>query len=199
MLFKQKHLEDIKSGKCSLAFRKWKKPSAKKGSLIKTSIGLVEIRSIEEVTLAEIKPADAGAAGFKNTEELFRTLDAIPEGKIYKIGVRYHSPDPRIALRQQTSITDDMFNTIKTRLDRLERYAGENWIKGILLAIQQHPRLRAADLALITGREKEWLKLNIRKLKNLGLTISYHPGYELSPLGDLFLEKRSSADQRRSV
>lgn len=45
------------------------------------------------------------------------------------------------------------------------------------------------DLAAITGFEKIWLKLNIRKLKNLGLTISHEIGYELSPLGKLYLKK----------
>lgn len=29
MLFKQKHLEGIKSGKISLAFREWEKPAVK--------------------------------------------------------------------------------------------------------------------------------------------------------------------------
>ena len=42
---------------------------------------------------------------------------------------------------------------------------------------------------LMTGFEKEWLKLNIRKLKNLGLTISHNVGYRLSPLGEHFIEE----------
>ncbi|WP_294276703.1 hypothetical protein [uncultured Chryseobacterium sp.] len=41
----------------------------------------------------------------------------------------------------------------------------------------------------MTGFEKEWLKLNIRKLKNMGLTISHTVGYEISPLGSEYLKK----------
>ena len=41
--------------------------------------------------------------------------------------------------------------------------------------------LPAGDLAKKADAEKEWLKINVRKLKNLGLTISHQPGYELSP------------------
>jgi hypothetical protein len=49
--------------------------------------------------------------------------------------------------------------------------------------------LRAADLARMLGREKDWLKINIRKLKNLGLTISHETGDEISPLGKVVLKK----------
>lgn len=45
---------------------------------------------------------------------------------------------------------------------------------------------------LMTGFEKEWLKLNIRKLKNLGLTISHNGGYELPLLGSEYLTKLSN-------
>ncbi|MEM7550324.1 MAG: hypothetical protein AAF363_11640 [Bacteroidota bacterium] len=45
------------------------------------------------------------------------------------------------------------------------------------------------------SREKEWLKLNIRKLKNLGLTISHNPRYEISPLGIAYIELRNVEGQ----
>jgi hypothetical protein len=41
----------------------------------------------------------------------------------------------------------------------------------------------AATIARQIGFEKDWLKINIRKLKNLDLTISHDPGYTLSPRG----------------
>ena len=56
-------------------------------------------------------------------------------------------------------------------------------------AIAEHPHLAAAELAERTGFDKEWLKLQVRKLKNLGLTISHHPGYELSPRGRVVLRR----------
>ena len=57
------------------------------------------------------------------------------------------------------------------------------WTLRVLKAIERHPNLAAIRLAEMLGYEKAWLKLNIRKLKNLGLTISHQPGYELSPRG----------------
>jgi hypothetical protein len=47
--------------------------------------------------------------------------------------------------------------------------------------------MKAGDLAVEAGFEKEWLKVNIRKLKELGLTESLQPGYRLSPRGEAFV------------
>lgn len=54
----------------------------------------------------------------------------------------------------------------------------------VLIQVKDHPNLYAIGIAKLTDFEKEWLKLNIRKLKNFGLTISNNVGYELSPLGN---------------
>mgnify|MGYP000654591376 CR=1 FL=1 len=194
MLFKQIHLEGIKDGHISLAFRKWKKPSVKKGSLLKTSIGQVEIIEIQEINLNKINEVDAQKAGFDHLKDLLKTLNSSKEGNIYKICVRYHSPDPRIELRQKSELSEKEFQELITRLKRLDQYSKSGqWTMKILKAIHENPKLKAADLAIKTGYEKEWLKLNVRKLKNLGLTVSHHPGYTISSLGSLFLERIKSA------
>lgn len=43
MLFKLKQLQGIKEEKISLAFRKWSKARVKKGSLLKTAVGQIEV------------------------------------------------------------------------------------------------------------------------------------------------------------
>jgi hypothetical protein len=190
MLFNQQHLSGIKNGSITLAFRKWKKPSAKEGSLIQTAIGQVKIIAVSPTNALEITSREATKAGFASLDELLKLLATVPTGTIYKIRVAYHSPDPRIALRSQTTITNDEFETLKTKLDRLDTYSREgNWTRDTLMAIQQHPRMKAAELSKLLSKEKDWLKANIRKLKNLGLTISHDPGYEIAPLGHAFLKK----------
>lgn len=190
MLFKQAHLDGIRSGKIKLAFRKWKVPGVKKGSLVRTSIGVVQIIDIVSITADKITAADAKNAGYESLEKLLAQLEAVTEGNIFKIKVRYHSEDPRVVLRERASLTEAGFEVLKERLARLDRYDKEGgWTRRLLLLIRDHPKLRAADLALKTGKEKEWLKLNVRKLKNIGLTISHDPGYTLSPLGEEFLRK----------
>jgi hypothetical protein len=190
MLFNQHHLTGIINGSITLAFRKWKKPSVKEGSLIKTPIGQVKIISVNPTSALEITSSEAGKAGFASLDELLKLLATIPTGTIYKIKLAYHSSDPRIALRSQTTITNDEFEILKAKLDRLDTYSKEgSWTRDTLMAIQKHPRLKAAELAKLLSKEKDWLKINIRKLKNLGLTISHDPGYEIAPLGKAFLKK----------
>nr|WP_295923087.1 hypothetical protein [uncultured Dyadobacter sp.] len=193
MLFKEAHLKGIRAGTVTLAFRRWERSAVKKGSLQKTSIGLVSIADIAEVAENAISEQDAADAGFENRRALLDSLRENPDGRIFRLEVRYHSEDPRIALREQDALTPDALGDLNKRLARLDNNPTHaNWTLNVLGAIAQHPRLRAVDLARLTGYEKEWLKLNIRKLKNLGLTISHEVGYEISPLGQAYLDATRS-------
>lgn len=189
MLFKEIHLSGIESGKITLAFRKWQKASVKTGSLLHTSVGLVEIRKIETVNENDITDKDALNAGFTDKKQLLKSFTHNSTGTIFKISVGYHSADPRIKLREQTELSEQQFTDLKKKLKRLDNHSRQgHWTEKILLTIKDNPNLHAIGIAKLTGFEKEWLKLNIRKLKNLGLTISHNVGYELSPLGEHFIE-----------
>lgn len=188
MLFKEKHLNGIKSGEITLAFRRWQKPVVKSGTLLHTPIGLVEILGIEPVEEDEITYLDAVNAGFSDKSELLKSFLPFRKGFIFKISVRYHSEDPRIKLREQTEVSSQEFSGLKKKLERMDHSSKNGpWTEIVLLTIRNHPNLHAVGIAKLTGFEKEWLKLHIRKLKNLGLTISHTVGYELSPLGAYFL------------
>lgn len=58
--------------------------------------------------------------------------------------------------------------------------------------VAEQPGRRAGDLAEALGRDKESLELDIRKLKNLGLTHSLETGYRISPRGAAYLAGRPS-------
>lgn len=189
MLFKSKHLLGIKSGKIDLAFRRWKKALVKKGSLQKTAIGLVRIDDIHAVDESKVCEADAIQAGFPNREEL---LDSLGDntGMIFRIHVSFHGDDPRIELRAKTELTETEFLKLQNKVSRLDQFSTYGpWTKKVLLTIKAHPSVRAVEIAKLTSFEKDWLKINIRKLKNLGLTISHEIGYEVSARGKVFLEK----------
>ena len=188
MLFKQKDLQLIKTGEIKLAFRKWKARKAKEGSLIKTSTGELEILTVDEIEESEISENDAKASGFNSKKDLLEILQKREEGSLYKIALAYHGEDPRIALRNQSEIFYHEFEQLKTKLEKMDaRSKSGSWTFEILRAIHKNPEIRAADLARLTGREKDWLKPNIRKLKNLGLTISLEVGYRISNRGEAFL------------
>ena len=53
--------------------------------------------------------------------------------------------------------------------------------------IDAHPGVRAGDLCAQVGQERDLFKVNVRKLKALGLTESLGTGYRLSPQGRALL------------
>jgi hypothetical protein len=62
------------------------------------------------------------------------------------------------------------------------------WTREVLGLIAARPGVRAPDLAASLGRQTQPFKLDVRKLKELGLTHSLDVGYELSPRGRAFLD-----------
>lgn len=190
MLFKIHHLRGIKEGKVSLAFRRWKSARVKKGSLIKTPIGELEILDIKEWKISSIKSADAKKAGYESLDELLKILRKHKEGKLYRIRLKYSGEDRRIALRNNAKLSKAEFEEIKDKLDRFDKFSKQGpWTEKVLVAIRDNPKVLAADIAEELGYTKAWFKPNVRKLKNLGLTISHMVGYELSPRGKAVLKK----------
>jgi len=188
MLFKQKDLEGIKGGKISLAFRKWKKLSVAEGSLVQSSAGILKIGKIEEISLQKISDEEAAKAGFKTAVALTQLLEQQKEGLIYRIEVAFHAENPKVEASDEEGLSDDEFEILKTTLDNLDKYSKiGKWTVKTLQVIKENPKMKAADLAVKAKKEKEWLKLNVRKLKGLGLTISHEPGYTLSAKGEDYL------------
>ena len=71
------------------------------------------------------------------------------------------------------------------RLDQASRHG--HWTRAVLTAIDERAGTPAVELAAAFGREKMPFKLDVRKLKELGLTESLRPGYRLSPRGESVL------------
>ncbi|MBX2979087.1 MAG: hypothetical protein KF905_07320 [Flavobacteriales bacterium] len=188
MLLTKHELEAIRMGTISVVFRRWRRPSVKSGGTLLTAIGQLSIDRVEMLDATTLRPIDARKAGFASLPELIHALGD-REGDLYRIQLSYAGADPRIALREMDSLSPAEVNDLCMRLARLDNASSVGpWTSKVLHTIQVHPFMPAVDLAAHTGFAKEWLKLNVRKLKNLGLTISHHPGYELSPRGRAILE-----------
>lgn len=183
MLFRQEFLQGLQSGSVTLAFRRWRRPSVKSGGTLLTPVGQLHIGSVERVTIGMISATDARHAGYESREALLEELAQRKEGDIYRIELVGLSADPRIALRESAASADD-FEALTTRLRRLDSHASDGpWTLRILEAIRVHPAVRAGDLCAMVGQEKMAFKMNVRKLKALGLTESLEVGYRLSPRG----------------
>ena len=188
MLFPPATLQAIADGTVTLAFRRWDRPRVKVGGRQRTPVGVIAFDAIEAVERDEITDADAVAAGFADRDELLGFVDRRAIGTVYRIRLRVAGSDPRVALRESMP-DDEQLRDIEHRLTRLDRASSHGpWTQAVLRTIHDQPEVRAADLALQLGRERLSFKLDVRKLKELGLTESLPRGYRLSPRGHAVLE-----------
>ena len=99
---------------------------------------------------------------------------------IFRVAFGAIEDDPREALRQS--------DTDPGLAKRIQRIPGAD---ATLRAIAEQPGVRAADLMGPLGwAELHPFKMHVRRLKELGLTISLRVGYRLSPRGEAYLASR---------
>ena len=189
MLIKRAILDQIESGDIDLIFRKWRKPTVKEDGQLRTAVGMLNILAVDKVAKSKITAAEAAQAGFESKAALVRELDSRDEGDIYRIRVEHGGVDPRIALRENANLTADDIAELRDRLARLDKSSKRGpWTTTFLELLDANPHVRAPDLAAGLGLDKPTFKNDVRKLKALGLTISFSPGYELSPRGKAYLD-----------
>lgn len=190
MLLRRETLEKIDAGLIDLVFRRWKRPTVKSGGSLRTSAGLLEIRSVQRVEAADLDEKDASRAGFDELPSLLRMLDTRDQGDIFRVEVGGLTPDPRVELREQSDLAPEDIEGISHQLASLDsRSKTGPWTRSYLQVIAENPHVLAETLASSVGVEKQVFKRRVRRLKELGLTVSLSPGYKLSPRGHEFLRR----------
>jgi hypothetical protein len=186
MLIRPVDLARIRDGEIDLAFRRWARPRLLVGTRMRTSVGLVEVTSVDEVD--DVTDEDAARAGAPR-EQLLQLMAPKAPAPIWRVGLRYAGEDPRVALRNEQDLSAEERVALVARLDRFDRASSYGpWTRATLALIEANPARRAPDLAAELGRETAPFKRDVRKLKELGLTESLEIGYRLSPRGIALLE-----------
>ncbi|WP_409492604.1 hypothetical protein [Amycolatopsis sp. cmx-11-12] len=178
-------LEGLAAGTIDLAFRRWAKPNVRQGDTMRTGAGVIEVGSVEIVDPAAITDADARRSGAESANAVRGILRGPADAPVYRIRLRYLGPDPRHALSADTELSEKDINALRERLSKMDRH--RSWTRETLRLIADNPGRGAQELADLLGREKEPLKIDIRKLKDLGLTLSLETGYRISPRGAAYL------------
>jgi hypothetical protein len=187
MILRERVLRGIRDGAITVAFRRWRRPSVRSGGTLLTAIGQLHINDVTRIELSAISATDARRAGYSSREDLLADLNARTAGEVYRIELGPLSPDPRVSLRNTRPAGNDL-KTLTERLRRLDARTSEPWTVRVLELIEAHPALRAADLCKRAGQERLPFKINVRKLRALGLTESLEVGYRLSPRGVAVLQ-----------
>ena len=199
MLFEQRFWPAIADGSVTVTFRRWRRRQALAGRRYRTPVGIIEVDDIREVDPATISDRDARRSGYASAAAVRADLRGDADSPVYRIV--FHAvaePDPRAELAANAALTADDVGEITKRLDRLDRASPHGpWTRAVLDAIAAHPATRAPDLAASFGRETAPFKIDVRKLKNLGLTLSLPVGYMLSPRGEAYRNRERPADDER--
>jgi hypothetical protein len=189
MLFEKRFWAGIADGSITITFRRWKKPHASAGRPNRTPAGIVNVISVDSVEPASISDADARAAGYPDAATLVADLRGDPGDHVYRIEFRRSEvPDARDELAAVDAVGEQDLEALQQRLDRLDRAGASGpWTLAVLELIEANPARRSGDLAPQLGREILEFKTDVRKLKNLGLTISLGTGYRISPRGAAYI------------
>ncbi|MEV7548996.1 hypothetical protein AB0N89_05160 [Amycolatopsis sp. NPDC089917] len=178
-------LEGLAAGTIDLVYRRWPKQNVRPGDVMRLEAGVIEVDSVEIVDPATITDADARRSGAESANAVRGILRGPADAPVYRIRLLYIGPDPRRALSAETALSEKDVDAIRKRLSKMDRR--RPWTHETLRVIADNPGRRAQELADLLGREKEPLKVDIRKLKGLGLTHSLEVGYRISPRGAAYL------------
>ena len=186
MLFEKRLRDGLADGTISVAFRRWRRAQVVAGGSYRlgAGAGVVGVESVHVVPSDAITAADARAAGFGSVADVLKDLGAADDADAltYRICFGPVSADPRDQLRERS---DDL----EALAQRVRRIHGAD---ATLAAIGAHPALRAGDLMGPLGwTDLHQFKLHVRRLKDLGLTLSLPVGYRLSPRGEAYLARRA--------
>ena len=195
LLFKKPFWAGLESGAITLTFRRWQKPHVRPGGRYRCHpIGVLEVDEIAIVTAAAITDADARAAGFPTRAALVAYLAELgpldETTAIYRVALHHGGDGDRINLALDDALAPADVDAIRARLARLDQKTA--WTAKTLAIIARRPRIAASRLAKALGRETLPFKVDVRKLKKLGLTQSFEVGYEISPRGRAFVAALAS-------
>jgi hypothetical protein len=181
VLFSADAWPGIADGSITVTFRAWTRAQAKVGGRYRIAGMLIEATDVRQVGIDDITVEDARRAGSDDLDSLRRRLGSAPT--VWRVEFVHLGPDDRIARREATS-PDELAEVI-TRLGRLDRTGP--WTRSTLQLIERYPAIVSTTLAQHAGQERAAFKVNVRKLKELGLTESLEVGYRLSPRGEAVL------------
>lgn len=184
MLFSPDAHPGLADGSITRTFRTWARAQARAGARHRVGGMLLEIDDVRQVAVADLTDEDARAAGEQDHAALLTRLGSpAPSALVWRVDLHHVGPDDRIALRSDDALTAADIDGLRARLDRLDAAAADPWTRDTLRLIATRPAVVSTDLAATMGRERASFKIDVRKLKNLGLTESLDIGYRVSARG----------------
>lgn len=191
LLFQKRFHAGLVSGAVTVTLRRWKKPHVRAGGRYRCHpIGVLEVDRVDRVRPVAVSEEDARRSGFESRSELLAYIAAGPDGplgtdeELWRIELHHGGDGDRVAQALDDRLSAEDVQVLSRRFERMG-----DWALPTLRLIARSPRVAASKLAARLGRERDPFKVDVRKLKRLGLTQSFEVGYELSPRGRAFLAR----------
>lgn len=187
----------VESGAITVTFRRWARPHAKVGGRYNVGRVVIEVDEVELMPFGAIDDADLRKTGLADREAL-RSLAAhsgpIDDDTIvYR--VEFHVVGPRNA--EPRPADSETVAAVVAKLDGMDRRRPTGpWTATTLGLIARHPGVVSTELAVAAQRERADFKVDVRKLKALGLTESLEVGYRLTALGEAVVRVRTEPKRR---
>jgi len=185
----------LADGSITVTVRRWKRAQAKEGGVYRVGPVDLTVDRIERVPLERISARDAERSGFTDRDALIDylgpPLDGATGEPVWRI--TFHCEPAAARPKQSGRLTEAEVDDLRRRLDRLDANGPTGssgpWTVAVLRIIAERPGVVSTDLASELGRERPAFKIDVRKLKRLGLTESLEVGYRLSPKGRALLRR----------
>jgi predicted transcriptional regulator len=186
MLFMYRFHPALRAGSITLTFRRWAKPHVRVGGRYRFGPDDVLVAdSLAQVRAGAIADTDARRSGFDSADTLRAELGVAKSAKVYRVEFHYErAKDERTQAALNAKLSAADVEQLSKTLERMGAWALET-----LRLIEKQPHVAASKLAPQLGRERDAFKIDVRKLKRLGLTISHDVGYEISPRGRMYLRE----------
>lgn len=193
LLFRKPFHAGLVDGTIRLTFRRWEKPHVRAGGRYRCHpIGVLEVDRIERIRVRDITEDDARLCGFADLATLLEFMESpAATAEVFRIELHHGGDGDRVEIALDDKLTDEDVATLRKKLDKMG-----DWVSKTMALIAKHPRTAASQLAKKLGRETEPFKIDVRKLKKLGLTQSFEVGYEISPRGRAYLTATSAGKTR---
>lgn len=203
MQFTQDAWPGLADGSITVTFRRWKRAQAKAGGRHRVAGMELAIDAVTQIAVRDLTDADARAAGEADRAALLDRLERgaarrgeplLDDELLWRVDFHLAGEDGRRVLGDQADLDDHDLADLTRRLDRLDKANKHGpWTRAVLRLIGEQPGVVSTDLAAAIGRERLEFKLDVRKLKALGLTESLVKGYRLSPRAEAFLAAEGEA------
>lgn len=195
LMFTSDDHERVAAGEITVTWRLWKYAHVKPGKLYASGFsfgGSIAVDDVREVRAADITDADALEAGQADAQALIEFArshtgrEVSPDTLLFRVRFHFEAESPPKPAYSIEEVTKRL-----ARLDKASRTGP--WTRQTLRLIEENPGVVSRQLAPQMDMPRDDFKLNARKLKALGLTLSLPVGYELTELGQGYLDSLEDA------